>query len=61
MLVTKYEINGAILEVYDDFYRNLSKEELKEIEKNFLDTAQNILVSNVNKNSRDSSLKQEVL
>lgn len=54
MLVAKYEINGAELEVYDDFYRSLPIEELKKIENNFSDTAQDILRSNINRDSLDS-------
>ncbi len=58
MLIATYEIGGAILEVFDDYYCNMPKEEIDNLQNKFSNTVQNLMQSNLDKDYYDSMMKK---
>lgn len=54
MLIATYEMEGAILEIFDDYYCNRSKEEIASLQDKFSSTAQILIQRNQEKDYDDS-------
>ncbi len=54
MLIATYEMGGAVLEIFDDYYCNMSKDDIDNIQNKFSTTTQKLIKCNQDKDYYDS-------
>jgi len=54
MMIATYEMGGAVLEIFDDYYCNMSKDDIDNIQNKFSTTTQKLIKCNQDKDYYDS-------